>query len=250
MVMGDEKPRRKWIPNVQPCSDEKEKSRITSYFRNKVKQIVERFSESRSKTFVLFSELAEARGFTARIDRKRGLSIGQIAAGETPCFFAECRGRRGWSGTDRVKTIYIPGRFIERTERLIGLDPQLVRNTFGFIIAHEDHEIELRITAGKEKIVSESDVNKRVAEEINDRDKMVRVFSDYLAYICLMLPVDERRQIVAQMPEGADEQLASAIEKATHEKIDRLHSLLYKDSFQRYVRNHPTLKNIKGLLSQ
>jgi hypothetical protein len=248
--MDSEKPGKKWIPNVQPCSDEKEKSRITNYFRNKVRQIVERFSENRSKTFVLFSELAEARGFTARIDRKRGLNIDQIVAGETPCFFAECRGKRGWSRTDRAKTVYIPGMFIERTDRLIEIDPQLVRNTFEFIVAHEDHEIELMITRETEKTVSESDVNKKVAEEIKDRDRTVRVFSDHLAYICLMLPVDARRQIVIQMPEDADEQLVSAIEKATHENIERLYPLLYKDDVQRYVQNHPTLKNIKGLLSQ
>jgi uncharacterized protein YjbJ (UPF0337 family) len=219
-------------------------------FKDKLSGLVEGKLE-KSKSFVLFSKLAEERGYTARIDRGRGQ---RLMDRENPlgisAFFGEDRpkiDKKNEKGYTVEKVVYIPKVAIDRTDKLLETDPNLVRNAFSFIIAHEYHEKKLKLKAQKEKTdayILESEVNRSVVEEMRDRgiteDRIIEIFSDDLAYNCLVFPImDQNRQVLDQMFEGADEKVEAEIKRLVEEKVDRYSIKLYEKEIRAFIGGKP-----------
>jgi len=202
---------------------------------------VERTFDSKTKTFELFSESAKGRGYTAKIDRGRGKKLlergGNFAIPSG--FFAEDKLIIEREGPKVQKIVYIPEKVIFNTDILLGIKPELVNDAFWMIIAHEDHERELRLKEQKEKAergITESEVNDHVMKEIENKNEVTEKFSNYIAYACLVFSnVDVDRQIENYLPDKIDENVRKEIERIVKEEIDYFYPILHKEEIEMFT---------------
>jgi len=218
----------------------------TSYFKRKITTLIDRFSDKSEKTesFLLFANLARERGYVAKMDRGRGQRLmDKEHPGGISGFWSEdvpikIDGKPSAARFTVMKYIYIPKAMLERTDRLLIIDANFVDNAFRTIVSHEHYERELILKSvrdGSYEAITESKVNKLVMDELIARkEDAIGIFTDLLAYECLLLPADTKRQIELNIPEGCDGATGERIVKIAMEKVGKYYGVLYQKEIEEF----------------